>query len=60
YLNVAGAVGGNRDMERTKGGFIPKSTWSWLCDVSIRLRWAVKQHASRHGLQVGRTSDRRD
>jgi transposase len=60
HPDAAGAVGGNQDMERTKGGSIPKSTWPRMCNVSIRLRWAVKRHASRRRLQVGRMSDRRD
>jgi hypothetical protein len=50
HPDAAGAVGGNQDMERTKGGSIPKSTWPRMRDVSIRLRWAVKRYASRRGL----------
>jgi transposase len=29
HKHGCGAVGGNQDMERTKGGSIPKYTWPW-------------------------------
>jgi transposase len=28
--DASGAVGGNQDMERTKGSLIPRYTWSWM------------------------------
>ena len=30
HPHAAGAVGGNQDMERTKGGSIPKYIWPWM------------------------------
>ena len=30
HPHAAGAVGGNQDMERTKGGSTPKYTWPWM------------------------------
>lgn len=30
HPHAAGAVGGNQDMERTKGGSIPRYTWPWM------------------------------
>lgn len=30
HPHAAGAAGGNQDMERTKGGSIPKYTWPWM------------------------------
>lgn len=30
HPHAAGAVGGNQDMERTKGGLIPRYTWPWM------------------------------
>ena len=30
HPHAAGAVGGNRDMERTKGGLTQKYTWPWM------------------------------
>ena len=30
HPHAAGAVGGNQDMERTKGGSTPKFTWPWM------------------------------
>jgi hypothetical protein len=30
HPHAAGAVGGNQDMERTKGGSIPKFTLRWI------------------------------
>ncbi|GMB10675.1 MAG: IS5 family transposase [Candidatus Improbicoccus devescovinae] len=30
HPHAAGAKGGNQDMERTKGGSIPKFTWLWM------------------------------
>ncbi len=33
HPHAAGAAGGNQDMERTKGGSIPKFTWPWMLMV---------------------------
>ena len=30
HPHAAGAVGGNQDMERTKGGSTPRYTWPWM------------------------------
>ena len=30
HPDASGAVGGNQDMERTKGGSIPRYTWPWM------------------------------
>ncbi len=30
HQHASGAVGGNEDMERTKGGLIQKYTWPWM------------------------------
>ncbi len=30
HPHAAGAVGGNQDMERTKGGLTPKYIWPWM------------------------------
>ena len=30
HPHAAGAVGGNQDMERTKGGSIPRYIWPWM------------------------------
>ena len=30
HPHAAGAVGGNQDMERTKGGLTPRYTWPWM------------------------------
>jgi transposase len=30
HPDAAGAAGGNQDMERTKGGSIPRYTWPWM------------------------------
>ena len=30
HLHAAGAVGGNQDMGRTKGGSIPRYIWPWM------------------------------
>jgi transposase len=30
HPDASGAVGGNQDMERTKGGLTPRYTWPWM------------------------------
>lgn len=30
HLHAAGAVGGNQDMSRSKGGLIPRYIWPWM------------------------------
>ncbi len=30
HFHAAGAVGGNQDMEKTKGGSTPRSIWPWM------------------------------
>ena len=41
HPHAAGAVGGNQDMSRTKGGSIPRYTWPWMrmvCQSELLLR----------------------
>ena len=38
HPHASGAIGGNQDMERTKGGSIPKYIWPWLrmvCQLDV-------------------------
>ena len=41
HPHASGAIGGNQDMSRTKGGLIPRYTWPWMhmvCRSKLLLR----------------------
>ena len=50
HPHAAGAVGGNQDMERTKGGSIPRYIWPWMrmvCRSELLLQRVPKLIVSR-------------
>jgi transposase len=46
HPDAAGAVGGNQDMARTKGGSTPSCTWPWMRLV-VRSEWLLHRVPSR-------------
>jgi transposase len=49
HPDASGAVGGNQDMERTKGGSTPRYTWPWMrlvCQSECLLRQVPSRIAS--------------
>jgi len=50
HPHAAGAVGGNQDMERTKGGSTPRYIWPWMrmvCQSELLLQRVPRLIASR-------------
>ena len=50
HPHAAGAVGGNQDMERTKGGSTPKYIWPWMqmvCQSEYLLQQVPQRIASK-------------
>jgi transposase len=52
HPHAAGAVGGNQDMGKTKGGLIPRYTWPWMrmvCQYDFLLQRAPQRIAQLQG-----------